>query len=232
MTISFDRLRVSIDAIKGATEKHGDSDRKAVDLSISFLDASALDRFDTRLRGAMFTAAEEDEAGKLLGEGHAPLTVKRGPIESIAVDVALDEREVAFDYGLGERNLRFAGAKLNKIRAVPIEGGTVGLSAHLRVYPGDSEDVSMLWTLYTSESRLTVLPPAQGDLVGGDDSGDPAAVPAQEKARRRKARDTEKAAGAAGLSVVGRAWPDAMDGTTGRGIPEQTVDDGPAESNP
>ncbi|WP_434110454.1 hypothetical protein [Paraburkholderia caffeinilytica] len=133
--MTFENQPVRVEHINTRTEYHGDDEVLALDLIITTdLPNTSLDRLSSTLRRSLYDA---DGTGDLVDPDHTPRL--RNPQLGTLHWSGSFPADFTFSDSDHDDDLPFTDAKLDRIRFVPREGGTVAYTFRVKVYPGDEQ---------------------------------------------------------------------------------------------
>ena len=205
------------------TEKHGDADVFAISLGIKLTGANTLlDKLSPTLRHALYKAVEGQD--QLPGvEPSTPLLRTRG-MEEIKLAGTFEGWTVAIDHGIDESDpIKLGGSKVDKLRVVPHEGGSVDLMFRVGSSDIDATEAGLLCSHLAQDIEITLVAPvpvADKPVIDGT-VGHPGAAAAA--AGQASAEDLFAAG-----SDPGEGDPDEHDGDDGSGHPDASGEQ-PAE---
>jgi|GEM_PF-954868 len=218
------------------TEIHGDEPVSAISLGLSITGPNTLlDALDGgKLRNALYMAVPDQE--QLPGvEPSTPLLRARG-IEEVKCAGKLEGWTVAFQHGIGD-DIQLGGSKIDKLRVVPMEGGSIELLFRVGTSDISEDEAGALFGKLGQEVMITVTAPviASGaPIIDGSkaafeadhpDAGDLFAAEASQAEIDAVAAHDDSAGPGAGSSddapfdeqPQGEAWPVEVGGTDSEG---------------
>jgi len=159
MRIEIDKTTAKIANVNIRKEKHGEDEKVACDLKLSFLTGCAfLDQLAAETIEMPYEKLLYDERGNKVALG----------ISAISYSNQYEDHEIMLSQHIAEEeNQCFSDVKINKI-AVTIESNkSVGVSIRCQFYP-EEDQLTWLAERMTHEIELTVVPPKQEDLADQD----------------------------------------------------------------
>lgn len=155
----------SISNLNVRRERHGDEHQLAVDVKFEAQAGNEiLDNLEKGLREALFRKPGKGEQQALPIDGNPLTAVKFPSLAPVSLSHEFTGYEVEIDGELeGSDSVFLVDAKIKKITAAPLEGGSVTLTftASAEV---DADDVAELAQRFVlGSTRLTLTPPAQQD---------------------------------------------------------------------
>jgi hypothetical protein len=169
--MNFTNHEVRLEHLNTRTENHGDEERLALDLKISFdLPNKSLDMLSPTLRKSLYDA---DETEDMVDADHTPhlrnpalgrlkWAGKWSPVLFVFLDPDEDE----------ENDLSFHDAKLHKVSVLPQDGGTCSYEATVSVYPEDGSIGGALMDMLHAPGTRGTLEVSDEALAGEGDDDD------------------------------------------------------------
>lgn len=148
------------------TEKHGDDDVLAFSAGLRFTGANTfLDLVAPGLRAALYSAVEGQD--QLPGVEPATPLLRCKKIEAVALDVTCDGWTIEIEHGIDEP-MRIGGAKIDKFKVTPHEGGSVEVAMRVGSNDVDEDELGRLAGKLSQQISVRMLAPEKpADVIDG-----------------------------------------------------------------
>lgn len=171
MAFEYERQLTKLLHINIRTEKHGDQDVTAVDLSLRYTSSNqSLVMFSPTLKSSLYE--KEDTPQEEVHPDADHLTVVKNPkMGRIKWDEKYEHARFVFHIGAsGKEDVKSADAKVGKIFIDPKQGGTVVYDYQVSLYPNDADLAKMAGKL--NQEVFITLDPDGGEAEDQKDLPD------------------------------------------------------------
>lgn len=166
----------TLTSVTPRTEKHGDEDVFAISLGLKVTAPNTLlDTLAPGLRDSLYKAVEGQE--QLPGVEPATPLLRCKVIDTLALAACFEGWTIAIDHGIDESDpITLGGAKVDKFRVVPSEGGSVSIAFRVGSNDIDAAEAGLLcshlgqgisFTLKAPEARKEGTTEATGAEIDG-----------------------------------------------------------------
>lgn len=170
----------TLTSVTPRVEKHGDEEVFAITLGLRVTAANTmLDDLAPGLRDALYKSVEDQE----LLPGVEPTTpvLRCKVVETVALKSCFEGWTIAIDHGIDESDpITIGGAKVDKFRITPSEGGSVGIAFRVGSNDIDATEAGLLCSHLGHEISFTLRAPEikKADAVIDGTVGHPGAAAA------------------------------------------------------
>jgi hypothetical protein len=166
-------------SVTNRSEKHGDEDVPAVSLGLKITGANTLlDLLSKDLRTALYHAPRNKTVE---GVDELAPTLRTKCIEHVALNLGpFDGWTLNVDHGIDEGDpVTFGGCKVDKLRVMPIEGGSVELSMRIGTSDISAESLGIIGMQIGHEISITLLAPKVPPEKAKPTDGKPTLTPTE-----------------------------------------------------
>jgi hypothetical protein len=159
---------VKITAVSPNRELHGESPKPVCYIGVTFpMQGDELAMFHPALRSMVF---DRNKDGDLAEQGESGGTAIR--FQHLHLPLKWKDEcvgaEVTVHYGARDDSaIKLPGSVLGNFKLTPMEGGTTVVTCTITCHP-DERGLGKLGLMVGTEIQITVIPPAEGAVDGGD----------------------------------------------------------------
>jgi hypothetical protein len=155
----LDPTDATLTSVTPRTETHGDERVFAISLGLKMTAANTmLDSLAPGLRDALYTAVEGQE--QLPGVEVTTPLLRTKVIDTVSLDRSFEGWTLAVDHGIDESApILLGGAKVDKFRVVPREGGSVDITFRVGSSDIDAEEAGLLCSHLSQSVSITLRAP-------------------------------------------------------------------------
>lgn len=161
-------------SITNRVEKHGEDDVPAMSIGLKFTTSNKiLDLFPGNLRRTFYTRPEGQE--DLPGMEESTPLLRANGIELVSLDAKFEGWTLNVEHGIDENDpISCGGAKVDKFRFKPLEGGSLDLFCRVGTSDVSAEEAGLLWSKNGQNVSVTLIAPdPKKEPSGAGASGGP-----------------------------------------------------------